>query len=61
MPLHIEGALEPPQALSAQPPSDMWPLGRYDSAIVSASGDCLWPYHGLQGNINIVSITPHSL
>ncbi|KAN0097890.1 hypothetical protein V8E55_002336 [Tylopilus felleus] len=48
MPLHIEGALEPPQALSAQPPSDMWPLGRYDSAIVSASGDCLWPYHGLQ-------------
>lgn len=50
MPHYVEDSLEPPQALSAQPPHDAWPLGRYDPAIVSTSDESLWPYHGLQGS-----------
>ncbi|KAH7917703.1 hypothetical protein BV22DRAFT_1135188 [Leucogyrophana mollusca] len=41
----------PAQSINCSPPSDPWPLGRYDTVIVNVDKNHTWPKSGLEGHV----------
>ena len=46
---HSQLSVEPPQSLVVSPPSEHFPGGRYDFAVISQSDQSDWPSGGLRG------------
>jgi hypothetical protein len=44
----------PAQTLNACPPSEAWPLGRFDTAIANMSRDITWPERTLRGAVLVL-------
>jgi hypothetical protein len=46
----------PPQTVMASPPSDEWPLGRYDAVLVNTGPNMQWPWSGIKGELYVFPI-----
>jgi hypothetical protein len=44
----------PPNTINATPPSQTWPLGYYNAAILNTDASMVWPYCGLKGNLSYI-------
>ena len=49
---HLPHNLLPPYTILAEPPSDAWPHGHFDTVIVNMDEEKQWPYSGLDGELN---------
>jgi hypothetical protein len=47
---HDPGKVHPPQTQCAWPPSQLWPLGHYDTVLININPDKEWPYSKMLGN-----------
>ena len=49
-----DGSINDPRRLSATPPSDLWPLGRYDTALLveDSANPAASPNVGLDGTFS---------
>jgi hypothetical protein len=45
----------PPSTLCAFPPSEEWPLGRYDAVLINVDANQHWPMSGLSGMLPVYS------
>jgi Plavaka transposase len=46
---HNPRVVQAPQALCAWPPSELWPSGRFDAALINTDPDKKWPYSKMSG------------
>ncbi|KAG6914952.1 hypothetical protein DXG01_014271 [Tephrocybe rancida] len=46
---HSPYDVQDPQTLNAQPPSDMWPHGYYDGALIATDSSSVWPASSIKG------------
>ncbi len=47
---HDPRIVHPPQALCASPPTEKWPLGRFDAVLINIDPDKEWPQSKMTGN-----------
>jgi hypothetical protein len=47
---HDPRKVHPPQTQCAWPPSELWPLGCYDTVLINTDPDEKWPYSKMSGN-----------
>ena len=52
---HNPRTVHPPQTICAIPPSEKWPLGRFDAVLVNTDPDKEWPHSKMTG-INFVRV-----
>ena len=53
---HNPRIVHPPQTLCASPPSEEWPLGRFDTALVNIDPDKEWPQSKITGSDSCITI-----
>lgn len=53
---HDPCIVHPPQTLCASPPTEEWPLGRFDTALINIDPDEEWPQSKMLGSDSCVTI-----